>query len=63
LGERAGLLGGGDLPGEEEPEHTLRDDLFAAGCSREDLLAIGDGEAVEADTLDGGPRWAWNMTM
>ena len=47
----AGLCLGGDLASEEEPEHTLGDDLLASLCGREELLALGDGEPVEADAL------------
>lgn len=50
-GEVADLLLGGDLAGEEEPEETLGEGLVAAGGLGEDLLALGDGLAAEADTL------------
>ena len=50
-GQVADLLLGGDLAGEEEPEKTLRKRLLAAGGLGEQLLALGDGLAAEADTL------------
>jgi len=52
-GQVADLLLGGHLAGEEEPEETFREGLVAAGGLGEDLLALGDGLAAEADTLLG----------
>jgi hypothetical protein len=52
-GQVADLLLRGDLAGEEEPEETLGEGLGAAGSLGEDLLALGDGLATEADTLLG----------
>jgi hypothetical protein len=43
--ELDGLLGGGNLAGEEVPEHALREHLLTAGSGGEDLLTLGD--AVE----------------
>lgn len=52
-GELADLVGGGDLAGEEEPEHGLGKHLGARLALGEFLLAVLDGAAVEADTLVG----------
>ena len=52
-GQLADLLLGGDLAGEEEPEKTLGEGLLAAGGLGEQLLALGDGLAAEADALLG----------
>lgn len=51
LGESLNLLLGGDLTGDEEPEETLREGLGTTGGLGEELLALGDGLATEADTL------------
>ena len=51
LREGADLFWGRNLPGEQEPEHALRDDLLAVNSGWELLLAIWDGQSVEADTL------------
>jgi hypothetical protein len=50
-GQVADLLLRGDLAGEEEPEKTLGKRLLTAGGLGEQLLALGDGLAAEADTL------------
>lgn len=47
------LLGGGDLAGEEEPQHGLGEHLAALDGLGENLLALLDGLAVESDTLIG----------
>lgn len=53
LGELAGLANGGDLAGEEKPEHGLGKHLSAGGSLGELSLALLDGAAMEADTLVG----------
>ena len=53
LRERERLLGRWDLSCQQQPEHALRDDLLAAGRGREYLLAVRNGEPVEADALCG----------
>lgn len=52
-GEDADLVGGGDLSGQEKPEHGLGKHFSASGALGELLLAILDGAAVETDTLVG----------
>lgn len=47
------LGGGGDLAGEEQPEHGFWQHLGSRGSLGELLLAVLDGLAVEADTLIG----------
>lgn len=47
------LLGGGDLTGQKEPEEGLREGFLAIGGGGKELLALGDGLATEADSLDG----------
>lgn len=53
-GELSGLSFGRNLTSEEQPEHTLSDDLLASWSGGKLLLAIGDRETVEADTLEVG---------
>lgn len=49
----ADLLLGRDLARQEEPEEALGEGLLSAGGLGEDLLALGDGLAAEADALLG----------
>jgi hypothetical protein len=49
--EGGALLGGRDLTGQEEPEEGLGQGLVASGSLGEELLALGDGLAAEADAL------------
>ena len=51
VGERTDLFWGRNLSGKQEPEHALGDDLLAIDSGGELLLAIRDGQSVEADTL------------
>ena len=51
LGKLGDLLLGGDLAGDKEPEETFGEGLGATGGLGEELLALGDGLATEADTL------------
>ena len=51
LGEGSDLLLGGNLAGDEEPEEGLGERLVAAGGLREELLALRDALATEANTL------------
>lgn len=51
--ELADLVGGGDLAGEEEPEHGLGKHLSTSLALGKLLLAVLDGAAMEADTLVG----------
>jgi hypothetical protein len=54
LGQAAGLLGGGDLGSEQQPDQGLRDGLTLASRALEGgqlLLQLGDTVAAEADTL------------
>ena len=51
LGEDAGLLDGGDLSGEEEPEEGLREGLVTTRGTGELGLALGDGLATETNSL------------
>lgn len=50
-GQLSRLCFGGNLAGEEEPEHALGDNLLALRRCRELFLTIRDGQSVEADTL------------
>ena len=50
-GELASLGFGGDLAGEQQPKHTLRDNFFTALGTRELLLAVWNGQAMETNTL------------
>lgn len=50
-GELPGLFGCRNLTCQEEPEHTLGDDLLASWRRRKNLLAVGNSKTVEADTL------------
>ena len=50
-GEGGGLLGGGDLASDQEPEEGLGEGLDAAiWCGWKGLLAIWNGHTTEADT-------------
>jgi len=51
LGQGTGLFDGRDLASKEEPEHAFRKNLLATWRSREDLLAVRDGQAMESDAL------------
>lgn len=51
LGECSDLLLGGNLTGDEEPEKRLRQGLGATRSLGEQLLALRDGLATEADAL------------
>ena len=51
LGKGGDLFLGGDLTGDEEPEEGLGERLVAAGGLREELLALRDALATEANTL------------
>ena len=63
--ERADLFWGRHLPGEQEPEHALRDNLLAIDSGGELFLAIWNGQSVEAYTLVADVRnrlrTAWDM--
>ena len=51
VGEGTDLFWGRNLSGEQEPEHALRENLLAIrGCGKL-LLAIWNGQSVEADAL------------
>jgi hypothetical protein len=52
IGEGTNLFRGRNLSSEQKPEHALGEDLSAVCCGRELLLAIWDGQPVEADALD-----------
>lgn len=52
-GKGPGLVDGGDLAGEEQPEHGLGQHLSACLALGQIALAVLDGAAVEADTLIG----------
>lgn len=47
------LLSRGHLAGEQEPEHTLWDDLASTGRRREHLLAFWNRQTVKANALCG----------
>jgi hypothetical protein len=51
LRQGLGLGFSGDVTGEEEPEHSFRERFAASLSLGELLLALGDGEATEADTF------------
>lgn len=51
--ELGALLGGRDLARQEQPEEGLGQGLVTAGRLGQELLALGDGLAAEADTLVG----------
>jgi hypothetical protein len=54
LGEGAGLLHGGDLRGQQQPDERLRDGLAVASLAkvrRKKLLKLRDTVATESDTL------------
>lgn len=50
--EGADLFWSRNLSGEQEPEHALGEDLLAICSSGKFLLAIWDGQSMEADTLE-----------
>lgn len=52
-GELADLVDGGDLAGQEQPEHGLGEHLSSRLALGELLLAVLDGAAVEANALVG----------
>jgi hypothetical protein len=51
IGERTDLFWSRNLSGEQKPEHTLREYLFAVCGGGKLVLAIRDGQSVEPDTL------------
>lgn len=58
VGESLGLLDGGNLAGDKEPEKSFGEGLATFDGGREEVLAFGDGLASESDSLisvkDGG---------
>ena len=50
-GQLSSLCFGGDFASQEKPEHALSDDLLSTRCSGKLLLAVRNGQAMEADTL------------
>lgn len=53
LGETLDLLVGRDLTSQKQPEESFRQGLGTTRSSGELLLALGDGQATESDTLVG----------
>jgi hypothetical protein len=49
----ANLLLRGNLSGQKQPEETFRERLLTTGGLGKKLLAFGDGETTETDTLLG----------
>lgn len=50
-GQLSDLSFGGDLARHEQPEHTLGYDLFASRSRRQLLLAVGDAQTMESNSL------------
>lgn len=53
LGETLDLLVGRDLTSQKQPEESFRQGLGTTRSSGKLLLALGDGQATESDTLVG----------